>query len=309
MPYTLFKDKVVLYTDLGYTTAPFSLLYDFNPEVDKLKYKNNFRTVLGIGGSYKWFNLRIGIPLPGNVRPVSRYGKTTHFDLGVNFTIKKTFCDFDIRNYKGYAIKNANDWNDTLNDLHPNDIRPNINAVSFSTNVWYFHDENFKMSALNGRSGQYNEEVKTWYLKNSLNIFGVGNGNESIIPTELVDTLISKTAATTITSIDIGVIPGYAYVNKINNWQFSAIAGLGLVLQGKFHSSDQLTRGYFGIAPRYDIRFIGGYTVPKFFVFLVTDFDNKSIRLTDLVYRQSFYTIKIVGGIRLDHKKKQKKAK
>ena len=34
--YTSFKNKVVLYADLGYTTAPFSVHYKFSPEVDKL---------------------------------------------------------------------------------------------------------------------------------------------------------------------------------------------------------------------------------------------------------------------------------
>ena len=208
--YTSFKKKLVIYADLGYTTAPFSLNYNFTPEIDKLKYRNNFRTVLGFGVSYKWFALRVGIPLPGNVRPISQYGNTVHYDLGVDFTIKKTFCDLDIRNYQGYAIKNAKDWNDTLNDLKPNDIRSITNAVSLSANVWYFHDHNFKMSALKGKTAHYNKEVKTWYIKNSLSIFGVGNGTQSIVPSQLVDTLNSKTETNVISSVDFGFIPGYA---------------------------------------------------------------------------------------------------
>ncbi len=307
--YTSFKKKLIIYADLGYTTAPFSLNYNFTPEIDKLKYRNNFRTVLGFGVSYKWFALRVGIPLPGNVRPISQYGNTVHYDLGVDFTIKKTFCDLDIRNYQGYAIKNAKDWNDTLNDLKPNDIRSITNAVSLSANIWYFHDHNFKMSALKGKTAHYNKEVKTWYIKSSLNIFGVGNGDNSLIPVELIDTLNSKTGTNVISSVDLGVIPGYAYVNKINNWQFSVIGGLGAAIQGKFYSVDKVPRGFLGLAPRYDIKLIGGYSVPKYFLFLVTDFDNKSIRFSDFVYRQSFYSIKLVGGWRFDVKEKRKKEK
>ena len=66
-PYTLFKDKIVFYTDLGYTSAPFSIHYNFLESIDKLKFKNNYRTVLGFGGSYKWFAMRIAFPLPGNM--------------------------------------------------------------------------------------------------------------------------------------------------------------------------------------------------------------------------------------------------
>jgi hypothetical protein len=165
------------------------------------------------------------------------------------------------------------------------------------------------MSALRGKTGHYDREVKTWYVKTSLNIFGINNGNSSIVPQELLDSTNSKVASSTLSSVDIGVIPGYAYVNKINNWQFSVIAGFGGAIQSKFYVSDGTTRGFLGLSPRFDFRFIGGYTVPRYFVFIVTDFDNKSIRFNEFVYRQSFYSVKIVGGIRLDPKEKKSKNK
>ena len=307
VPYTLYKNKVVLYSDIGYTSAPFSMHYNYNNTVDKLKYKNNFRTILGFGICYKWFALRIGIPLPGYFKPVSSFGKTIPLDLGFDFTIKKTFFDIDIRSYRGYAILDAYKWNDTLNKLHPNDIKPNINTVSFSANVWYFHDKNFKMSALKGKTGHYEKEVKTWYLKNSLNIFGVGNGTESITPYTLIDSTQTKTSSSVISSIDFGVIPGYAYVNKLKNWQFSALFGVGFAVQAKFYIINEISRGFLGLAPRYDIRLIGGYSVPKFFVFIVSDFDNKSIRFNNFSYRQTFYSLKLLGGIRLNDKKTSRK--
>ena len=308
-PYTLFKDRWIFYADLGYASAPFSIKYTFYESIDKLKFLNNFRTILGVGVSYKWFALRLGVPLPGNVRPISKYGKTIPFNLGFDFTVKKTFCDVDFRNYQGYVIKDAKNYKETLTNLKPNEIRGNTNATSFSANVWYFHDKHFKMSALRGKTGHYDREVKTWYVKTSLNIFGINNGNSSIVPQELLDSTNSKVASSSLSSVDIGIIPGYAYVNKINNWQFSVIAGLGGAIQSKFYASEGTTRGFLGLSPRIDFRFIGGYTVPRYFVFIVTDFDNKSIRFNEFVYRQSFYSVKIVGGIRLDPKEKKSKNK
>lgn len=85
------------------------------------------------------------------------------------------------------------------------------------------------MSALKGKTAHYNKEVKTWYIKNSLSIFGVGNGTQSIVPSQLVDTLNSKTETNVISSVDFGFIPGYAYVNKIKNWQFSVMVELELL--------------------------------------------------------------------------------
>lgn len=309
VPYTLFKDKLVLYSDLGYASAPFSIKYDFSQGVDKLKYRNNFRTILGLGMAYKWFALRLGFPLPGDVKPVSRFGKTSPFNLGLDFTIKKTFIDLELRRYQGYVIKNAKKWNDTLDDLHPNDIRKNTIALSLSANAWYFHNKHYKMSALRGKTGHYEGIVKTWYIKSTFNIFGIGNETESIIPLELIDPANSKTGANVLSSADFGAIPGYAFVNKINNWQFSIMAGFGAVIQIKYYENDDvnISRSFLGLAPRYDIKLIGGYTVPRYFIFVVTDFDNKSIRFNDFFYRQSFYYIKLVGGVRLDAKKREKR--
>ena len=63
------------------------------------------------------------------------------------------------------------------------------------------------------------------------------------------------------------------------------------------------TNGYLGLAPRYDIRFITGYSNADYFIYFVTDFDNKSIRFNDLVDKQYYYSLKLVGGIRFDHPK------
>lgn len=307
LPYTLFKDKIVLYSDIGFSTAPFSFKYDFNSKVDKLKYRNNIGAILGFGISYKWFALRFGVALPGSIKSVGKNGSTNYYALGVDFSIRKTFYDIDIRSCQGYAIKNANKWNDSLDQLNPHEIRSDVNVVNFSINGWYFHNRNFKMTALRGITGHYEKPVKTWYLKTTFNVFGVGTENESLVPLSLIDPLKTKTASNFFSSLDIGLIPGYAYVNRINNWQFSVLGGLGAVLQAKFYSGKVINRGFLGLAPRFDFRVMGGYTVPNYFVFLVTDFDTKSIRFSDFVYRQSFYSIRIVGGIRFNTKKQEER--
>ncbi|MFN5879752.1 MAG: hypothetical protein ACK44B_12845, partial [Flavobacteriales bacterium] len=114
LPYTLYKDNIVLYSDIGYSSAPFTINYDFTSDIDKIKYKNNFRTIIGLGICYKWLAIRLGIPLPGYFKPVSRFGKTIPINLGIDFTIKKIFCDLDFRYYQGYAIKDALRWNNSL---------------------------------------------------------------------------------------------------------------------------------------------------------------------------------------------------
>ena len=86
---------------------------------------------------------------------------------------------------------------------------------------------------------------------------------------------------------------------------------MGAVIQNKHYTvgANGPDRSLIGLAPRYDIKIVGGYSVPKFFIFLVTDFDNKSIRFNDLIYKQSFFSIKLIGGIRINTNEKEKKKK
>ena len=307
LPYEQYKNKIVLYSDFGFSTAPFSIKYPFNSNLDKIKYRNNYRSILGLGVSYKWFALRLSIALPGSDHSIAKYGKTTALNIGVDFTLKKVFWDIDLRNYQGYMIKNAYKWNSDYNKIHTNEIQPSITATSFSINAWYFHNKHFKMNAVKGKTAHFIKKVHTWYIKNTFNIYGVGNNSNSVIPVELNDTTNSKTRSNAFSAFDFGMIPGYAYADRINNWQFAGLFGFGAVVQDKFYTIDGYQRSVIGLAPRYDIKFIGGFSVPKYFLFLITDFDNKSIKFNDLKYQQTYYSIKLVGGVRLDNKDDRKK--
>lgn len=304
VPYTLFNEQLVVYMDLGYSTAPFTVRYPFTNSTDQLKFKNNYRNILGFGLCYKWFSLRLSLPLPGYARQVERYGKTTPFNVGFDFSLKKFFFDTDLRFFKGYAIEDAYTWNDTLSPVSPNLIRPETQSLSYSLNTWYFNNKNFKMSALRGKTGHYTSAVHTWYVKGTFNIFGSSNGSEELIP-GVLQTSKPQTLSSYYSAMDMGIVPGYAYVNRINNWQFSVIAGIGGVVQAKFYENNGNARGFLGLAPRYDFRMMGGYSVPSWFVFLITDFDNKSIRFGELVYRQNYYSVKVVAGKRFPQKSRK----
>jgi hypothetical protein len=298
-----FKEKIVLYADFGYASAPFVLKYPFEKGINKIHYKNNFNPVIGFGGSYKWFSLRLSFALKGTSRSKKNFGNTRFFDLGVNFQLKKWYFDVDAKNYIGYSIKNAYRWNDTLNKLTPNDIRSNTNAISLSVNTWNFFNKQFNMPSILGKTGHYNKRLGTFYLKPTFVVHGISNSEKPLIPNDLIDSLNDKTSSDVFSSIDLGIVPGYAYVDRINNWQFSAFFGLGMVAQAKFYNVNYYQRGFLGLAPRYDIRLIGGYSVPMYFIFFNIEFDNKSIKFGELKYRQSFYNVRLTGGIRLETKK------
>ncbi len=301
--YSLYRDRVVLFGDVGFNAAPFWLYGDFNNGVSTLRYKHNLKAVAGLGIMYKWLSLRIGFGIPGNLRPQEKFGTSKYLDLGFSFSTKRVFWDFDFRNYSGYVIKNAKDFDTTYNEVSPHAILPNTRAVSASMNAWYFFSDDVKMPAIFGKRGHYEGEVKSWYLKNTLNYHGVGNDSTTILLPSLIDSTNTKTSANSISAVDIGVIPGYVYVNRINNIQFSVFTGVGAVVQSKFYRSGSVSRGFLGLAPRIDLRFIAGYSKPGWFAWFVSDFDIKSIQHQDLFYNQFFYSLKLVAGVRLKTKK------
>lgn len=304
LPYQKYKNRLVLYSDFGWTTAPMSISYPFTPEIKHVKFRNNFNPVLGFGFSYKWMSLRFGITLPNSVRSKNKFGKTKYYDLGFDFSFKNMYFDVDWHSYQGYAIKHADRWNDTISKSEPNLIREDISAGSLSINAWQFFKNEFKMSAFRGKTASYHRDIRTFYLKYTTNYHGISS-NQPILPVELHDSLESKTASHLIAAFDVGVVPGYAYVRRWRMFQLGIMGGLGLVLQSKMYTFDVTSRSFLGLAPRVDIKVVGGINKPKYFLMFVSDFDNKSIAFNDFRYKQTYYYLKLVGGVRLNVSKKK----
>jgi len=294
-----FKNQHVLYADLGISPAPFNLSYPFPYEVSKLKYKNNFKPILGLAYAYKWFSMRVAFPVLPGVRSTETFGKSKQFCLGFDYNFKRLYTDLDFRIIQGYAIKDAYTFDTSLTENTPNNILPELGSLNLALNLWYFNHDDFKMNALQGRRAHFEKQVHTWYLKGTLNYFGATNESGEIIPSLLQDESQSKTSAQAYSALDFGIIPGYAYANRINNWQISGWAGLGPVVQSKFYTLETGVQGFLGLAPRYDIRLVGGYSNNQRFFLLAANFDNKSITFNELAYKQYFYTIRLVAGIRI----------
>lgn len=304
LPYQKYRNRLVLYADFGWSTAPMSISYPFTESIKNVKFRNNFNPVLGFGFSYKFLSLRFGITLPNSVRSKNKFGKTKYYDLGFDFSFKNMYFDVDWHLYQGYAMKNADRWNDTINKDEPNLIREDVIAASFSINAWQFFKNDFKMAAFKGKTASYHRDVRTFYLKYTTNYHGISSA-QPLLPIELHDSTESKTSATSIGAFDVGVVPGYAYVRRWRIFQVRIMGGLGLVLQSKLYTFDGTTRSFLGLAPRVDFKIIGGINKPKYFIMFVSDFDNKSIAFNDFTYKQTYYNLRLVGGVRLNVSKKK----
>ena len=234
--------------------------------------------MLGIGFSYRWFALRIGAALIGNSRPVSKYGKAKYFDIGTQFSIKKVYSEIDLRNYSGYVVKNAFLWDSNYSLSSPNDKQQDVNVYNVSAKMWYLHNKHFRMDPfINNKSG-------------------------SLVPPSLHDSTNTKVAASALSAIEFGVIPGFSYVNRIKKIQFGFMAAAGPRLQIKSYNVNNDNTGLASIVARYDFKAIIGYNVPRFFAMMHLEVDNKSIHFEKFKYNQTFFYFKIQTGYRFKEK-------
>ena len=306
LPYTIYKDKIVLHTSLSFRNAPFNLKGDFG-ETNLLKYRANLNLIHGIGIAYKWFALNINYKIPSYLGNTEKYGKTKYFDLGFQFNLKSWFVRVDFHDYIGYGIKNAGIISDTLpissSDYYLND---KLQSMAISINAYHFFNKNLHMKPATGIVGRYRKPVHGLYLRLTTNLNAITAPN-GIIPYDYINTTPSVHTATTISAFEFGAIPGYAYIDNINGWQFGIFAGIGGLIQVKSYKYSDQSREFLGFSPRIDLRLQVGYNVEKWFLMLTSSIDQKRINFPDLTYNQLYYYVRLTYGYRLTKKEKKKK--
>lgn len=294
--YELFPDQQVIDASLGYNTAPFRITDEFGLNNNQLKYRANMNPVLGIGFSYKWLSLGVSLKLPGYIRDTLAYGTSNYVDLDIHYQWNRWYFTGDIHWYKGFSLRDANRFVDGLEQ--DNLLNENLRSHSISGNAFYFLNEKYQIKPANGIVGRYRSQAQSLFLKNTFNVHGINGRGRSILPHNALNGTPTIWESTKLGAVDFGFVPGWAYVNNINDWQFGFRLGAGGVIQAKYYQTPSTTRIFLGLAPRYDLNFLAGYNTKDWFLMLQSNVDNKSVRFNDYHYRQVYYFIRLSGGIR-----------
>lgn len=297
LPYELLEDKWIFQTTLGYNTAPFVISDEFNLTENTMRYRANMNPVLGFGITHKWISLGFSFKLPGYLRDTQRFGESEYMDVDFRFNLWDWHFSGDIHYYEGFRLLNNSIEQGNEQVL----IYNNLNTFSTSLNGYYFLDSTYNTKAAFGMLGKYNNPVFSFYVKNTLNIHRIKNKQNELLPSQINQSGPSLWEANSLGAVDGGFVPGIAYVNNINGWQFGGMVGFGGVIQAKYYTFSNQRRMFFGLAPRVDLSFYAGYNKADWFLMLHTNIDNKSIRFNDYRYRQIYYYVRLTAGIRLDH--------
>ena len=300
LPYVMYPNKLVVNTSLSLNDAPFKLRDNFGG-FDKINFRPNLNLIQGLGIAYNSLSIEISYKLPGQIRNTDNFGKTRYFDLGIQFSYKNWCFSLDFQEYKGFGIRNGSSISENLPLTSSGYyLNGNLKSRSFGMNAYRFFNPEMRMKPALGITGRYLSPVHGAYLRLTSNIYGITSRN-GIIPHQYLNTSSSIHKANSISSFDLGAIPGYGYINNIDGWQLGAFAGLGIVIQSKFYNFGNTGRVFLGLAPRLDLKIQAGYNVDKWFLMLTSEFDQKSIRFKEFRYNQTYYNLRLTYGYRFDY--------
>lgn len=301
--FTLFKDRVVCYADLGFISSPFFVSFKNTKKINhSLTYRINHGIILGIGGSYKWFSARISYMVANSIEDKKKYGTTKYFGAHLGFPYKNTYSEINFLRFGGYVLINA----DKKIESYPNRriIFPKISTLELTLSSYYFFNSDFSINPVIGRSGNYKTKTTSWYIKSILGYNHENHKDSTLIPANFYPIMNDKQKAERISAINIGVVPGFAYVNRYKNWQFSGVVGIGVSIQDKMYKTASISRHYLGVAPRIDLKINVGYNPTDWFIMLNSELDYRQISFYKLITGNPLFNVKLTGGYRFKVKEK-----
>lgn len=171
-----------LYTSVKYTAFRIAN----KEEMQNLFYLTNRNIILGVGATYSWFTLNIGLSFPFINHDDVLYGNTSYLDLQTHIYLRKYNADLYLQLYKGYYLANSGnvirDWpqGDTFQ------LRPDIRTINMGFNFQHFF--NYRKYSFKAAFNQTEWQKKTagsWVL--GINFFYSINGSDSasLIPGNL----------------------------------------------------------------------------------------------------------------------------
>ncbi len=237
-----------------------------------IKYKTNDNILLGMGYTYSFLTINLGIKLPFVNQDDELYGKSKYFDLQTNFMFRDFIVDLYLQWNSGYYISNPENvysyWDDN-EEIMPQrgDMRTNIIGL----NVQYLFN-----------SDRYSYKASFW--QNEFQKKSAGSpmvGVEAYWVLGMTDSLMVESAIPSLEFMDaqpfnqndmlnIGINGGYAYTfvwNERLSLSLNTLFGISACSNRVHYTPDSYTLSNgisFGLTNTTRISM--GYNSPKYYV-------------------------------------------
>ena len=181
----------------------------------KIRLAPNSPVALGFGFNYKGLGLGIGIGLPHSNQNISKYGKTTRFDMQMSLFTKRIGGDVYFQLYKGYFNSNPQDFMEWENDYFPQ--IPSLRTISFGFNGYYiFNHRKFSNKAAYVRTEIQQRSAGSFTLGYFLN-YDEAESPTGFIPAEYPDSIGNDLDIKSFRYFATGLSLGYTYTWVISD--------------------------------------------------------------------------------------------
>jgi len=200
-------NKLNIYTGL---IGKFHSIELENPNINKkLKYEPNGNTSIAVGFNYKWLGLGFNFSPEFLNKDDEIHGKSKRFDTQLNIYTKSFGIDAYLQYYKGFYLKNPNDFIDWQNDFYP--LRPDLESFSFGLSGYYFfNNKKFSYKAAFNRTQIQKRSAGSFILGTYFNA-NIVNSSGGFIPSELPDSLHVYYNIEAYVTNSVGISCGYTY--------------------------------------------------------------------------------------------------
>lgn len=207
-----------------------SISYASNSSNFALMYAPNSWGSIGIGGSYKWLDLSIGLLSYGKLNE-NQYGTTHRIDLQSHIYSRKYITDLFLQNYIGFYSTNK----EVVATGEKAYIRKDIGMTHIGLNFLRIIDyKHYSTKAAFSSTEIQKKKAGTWAVGAKFNTFNIFSDSSLLSPK--IDSLYQHDfKLKQFTSLLIGFMGGYMQNWLYKNWVFNAtiMAGLANQLQYK----------------------------------------------------------------------------
>ena len=197
----------------------------FISDQDRLIYKPNVSSSVGIGVSYSWLSVNATIPTPNAGKDESEKGLTNQFNLGLSLNGRKVWFDTRYQQYKGLYLSNpevlAEDWFQQ-NTGYP--VRPDITSRTFYTRLFYsFNNERFSHPATTFRRERQKKSAGSFLLGGTF-IYSQVAGDSSLVPSRIQSSFPEDANLVRYRSSTYSVNVGYAHTFVFKKYLFTSLS-------------------------------------------------------------------------------------
>lgn len=301
---TSMKHKVALRIYNIVKTTDFSLYNQV--EQKSFKFSPNNGIGFGVGFSYQWMALDIGLILPGTWRYTGK--DDIKFDFIGTLYGKKHIVDVTAQYYEGYYLRNPDDFFPQNNVLPKNDLRTDIGSVDLAVSYLYVlnHSKYSFQASFMGDMIQ-KKSAGSFTFHGFVSLYNVW-ADSALVRFDFDNSLNEQALTNNIAVLGTGTGVGYSHTFVLPKKFFITLSAAPILMLSASNTQISFPQSSDINDTRLNFRFFTrnaiGYNSSRFYVILNFSYDNFRVNLSNnTVLNYSPTKMKLFFGYRLTAKK------